>query len=76
MSERPKQIAKHVCYDVYAGGGPKGESKYYPPFLNLFTTSGEIEGAFSPAAHILINGEEGVRNLRDLCNELLGEKAS
>jgi hypothetical protein len=48
---------------------PLPDEKYVEPQLRLMTMAGE--GV--PAQSIYVGDPDGIRNLRDLCNKLLGE---
>ena len=69
-------IAKHIKHDIVAYGAIAGTERHTIAHLNILTSSGVDDGAFYPAQHISVFGEDAVKNLRDFCNELLNEKAT
>ena len=62
-------LAKHLCYNVVTYGKPglygtKGQ-------MEILQSSSSDEGAFFPAQSIAINTLDGVKKLRDFCEELI-----
>jgi hypothetical protein len=71
MNEQTKRIAKMIGSRLVAHGIVSVHMTN--PRLIIHNPSGVDDGAYYPASDISVCGEQAIRDLRDFCNELLGE---
>ena len=79
MNNGQKQIAKPISQNQHVAVGRVKTasvegSRAWEPSLTIHFPSGVDDQAFYPASDIQLYGTEAITNLRDFCNELLGEE--
>ena len=79
MNNGMKQIAKPISQNQQVAMGrvktpSVNGSREWEPTLTIHMPSGVDDQAFYPASDIQLHGTEAITNLRDFCNELLGEE--
>ena len=71
---KTSQIATHIGWNISAVGKPLTPTMHSPELTLLSAGAVELDCGVVPAASIVVQGENSILQLRDFCDEILGEK--